>query len=1664
MTNGFRSGSWKVRMLSVGIVLGMIIGAWAGLGAALPGAMSPTSHVTPGPIGTPGAPATSAGLTVASQPNGPCGASTWCPAVVGQGQFYDSTPTALPTLASRPCSVPLSAGACKAPASFTGSGSTYVQPTVNASNDVTLNETPTGELVMAYTTYTTSAPSGAASCTPARPASTSEIAFSDSTNGGTSWTTPVYLGTPDCTNATKYPSAWDPSITSLGSGTLVLAYVQYNASAPFIPPNVNASAPPPSRLVVSESTNGGSTWTLPKVVNVSKPDPSLTVSFMPTRPSVTAYGNTIYLTWMSLGTVVTPTVVSHVAMVVSTTGGKSWSPTITLGSASTYSANPNVLVDPSNGELFVSYVTGITYCGYSAGCSGLGSSGTPYTGSVVVASSTYNGTSFSTLTVAGGVRLNETFGPFFNPAPLLSWGSTYKVLDLAFVAGVLTNSGSNGIVIPSGSVTPDLYFYTSSTTGAAFTAETTVSEQSIFETSRLWGGLPNSTQILDIASTPKFGSNLGLEATVYNGSACVSGYCGAEETIALNTSNNGTRWSAPWVLNGAITTNGTSGSWKPFLTGEYEATLAIGSTFLYAWDAASCPSWNPAKPVALNQCGSFSGVGGSPTWTLWGTSDVTLSTLSPAPGVSETFSAAQTVPANDTWGLEFMGGFFTGNGSANITITNVPLNVPVVFNASAPGLWQGSSEYVGGVASVITPYTFTAAQTPLVKFRFTELVPLTIGLTPTWLAGHNCRASYQGCPLFTPPPGPSPNALNPYNCQYTTCSTPPPGATSSTTANLMCTSYIYPYNYVSPGYEYIYEYEFLGNGCINAYVSHTNATTGAVTNITYGQKTWLPVGQPYTLDPSYWSPLDTMCGGAGVFTAPASWGSAYLASTVYLWEIFLYCDNNYFLELTPQAWLGNGSGSVTTTSTSITVVPTGAVNETIDWNISGYCAGSYAEGYVEGLPSSGYTYGPYYYNYTYCYTGNPYLGSTGSAGGVPVPLTVSEHGLPTGTKWGVQLSSGSSPTVTKQSAGSSLSIQLIDGSTYNVNALTIPIPGTGLYWVGTTNATVTMPDFSGITVTFTKQSLAGFTFPATVSEYGLPEGTGWTLTTTDTTTSTSSQITAPPGPQSTIPISLTMKGGDVYSLNGSDVSLSNGTEYYVSSVNVTVDSINSTTSALPPWQQSLTATGPVTVNVTYEPSYYVTVASTAGGTVVGSSRYVASGSAISLTAKPDSNHTFVSWVGTGSGSTSSKLATIQVHPSGAVSEFAVFRPKAAPTWTLDVQGSGLPAGQNYSVSIDGVTYSGIGTFAVTNVSTGDHTIAAPIAYSSPTVNYRYVASVITTSFGAATGPVLVASNGTVTVTYSPEYLLTLAATAGGTIGGATSGAWLSSGDTETLVAMPQAGYHFVTWNGTGPGSYSGTDPTAPVTASTGPINEIAQFVVNPPPTTQYYTITVTETGLPASAAWNATVGSMGQYRLDAVADALGAVERDVHAERADGVWVLRGPLRAERSGGVHGRGAGERSEPLGERDVRNGVSADGRGLGERDGLAVDGVGGVGPVAHADGDAERDVARAGAVGVRELYDGVARGVELDVGDVQSAGDERAGDADGDVRAALHGDEDDGPAAGSADRDRTARAAARGRSRDRVRDVAATGFGGRRQGGVGGSDGAEGGPTAGGPRGR
>ncbi|MCI4324073.1 MAG: hypothetical protein L3K03_08730, partial [Thermoplasmata archaeon] len=259
----------------------------------------------------------------------------------------------------------------------------------NITNEPSLNLSDRGVLVAAYTAYTNSSP-----CETEYPElvnyTQTQVGVITSTDGGATWSTPHYLGNPVCStknSADRYLDAWQPSVTSLGNGTLVVAYVQFNVSmnAYQVLPDLSfdENSYGSSRLVVDFSYDNGSTWSAPKNVNTSTISAGYYASanWIQQRPSISAVGQTIYLAWTNLTVGYEGSYEpfycttygfdcgsgdSGVQLAVSKNGGTSFNAPIHLpvnaSSSSVYdiAANPSVLTT-ANGTLVVAYMTNVSW-------------------------------------------------------------------------------------------------------------------------------------------------------------------------------------------------------------------------------------------------------------------------------------------------------------------------------------------------------------------------------------------------------------------------------------------------------------------------------------------------------------------------------------------------------------------------------------------------------------------------------------------------------------------------------------------------------------------------------------------------------------------------------------------------------------------------------------------------------------------------------------------------------------------------------------------------------------------------------------------------------------------------------------------------------------------------------------------------------------------------------------------------------------------------------------------------------------------------------------------------------------------------------------------------------------------------------------------------------
>ena len=435
------------------------------------------------------------------------------------------------------------------------------------------------------------------------------------------------------------------------------------------------------------------------------------------------------------------------------------------------------------------------------------------------------------------------------------------------------------------------------------------------------------------------------------------------------------------------------------------------------------------------------------------------------------------------------------------------------------------------------------------------------------------------------------------------------------------------------------------------------------------------------------------------------------------------------------------------------------------------------------------------------------------------------------------------------------------GYNYTVVVNTIPDPKNGEWWVGTTSSYVSSPDFVPVKVTFALvSSLSASTFPVTTTVSGLPTGVGFSVVIQTSAGSTTYPVL--PGWTSTPVINLELKGSSTFQVNGSVAYLANGTAYYVGAVNVAFASMNSSGGATKPFS-TLTVVGEAAIVLDYMPEYRVTVESTTGGSVTAPSNlWIPLGQLVTLTAAPAAGYLFTGWTGYGNGSLTKKTLSISPVVGGPITEIANFKPVPVPTYTLTVNAIGLPAGLTYTIELNGVSYSGNGTFAVTNLTAGSYTLGSNLVYSSPFPTTRWVPQTpITTSYGgSASGPITIATNGTATINFVVQYELAVSTTSGGNVTGTEAGPWYDSGAVVTLTANPNpgppgVGYYFISWNGTGAAAVTGTDPVITVTMTSN-ATELAQFLLKPVTAPRLFILTIEETGLPTGCSGTPPSGAL----------------------------------------------------------------------------------------------------------------------------------------------------------------------------------------------------------------
>lgn len=189
---------------------------------------------------------------------------------------------------------------------------------------------------------------------------------------------------------------------------------------------------------------------------------------------------------------------------------------------------------------------------------------------------------------------------------------------------------------------------------------------------------------------------------------------------------------------------------------------------------------------------------------------------------------------------------------------------------------------------------------------------------------------------------------------------------------------------------------------------------------------------------------------------------------------------------------------------------------------------------------------------------------------------------------------------------------------------------------------------------------------------------------------------------------------------------------------------------------------------------------------------------------------------------------------------------AAAAGTVTFHAAGITSGTVWHFAFNGTTYSSDTPWI--NVTTRPGTFPVQ-AFSITSQN---------SSVGLAptgVGKTMAVSTGsTYTISYSLTYEVKVTSALGGSVSGAGSGAvWVAAGGSASFTATAHPNYAFGGWSGTGPGSYTGTNATATVTAN-GPIVESAAFYPLPG---NRFNLTFRETGLAPGTWWTVMLGGNG---------------------------------------------------------------------------------------------------------------------------------------------------------------------------------------------------------------
>ena len=405
---------------------------------------------------------------------------------------------------------------------------------------------------------------------------------------------------------------------------------------------------------------------------------------------------------------------------------------------------------------------------------------------------------------------------------------------------------------------------------------------------------------------------------------------------------------------------------------------------------------------------------------------------------------------------------------------------------------------------------------------------------------------------------------------------------------------------------------------------------------------------------------------------------------------------------------------------------------------------------------------------------------------VTYTVTFTETGLPSGTEWWVNLTSGSSFS----STGSTRTFSEPNG-TYSYSIATV-----NKSWSSNGGSFTVNGAPASKSVTFTE-----VTYTVTLTETGLPSGTSWSVTldgVAKASTAPTLTFTEPNGTY-TYTVSTPISGGT-------------GIRYVtVGSGSVTVSGNNTS------------------VSVPYTTQYYLTMSSnpSSGGTASPPSGWYNASSSVTISATPVSGYAFISWTGAGTGSYTGTSASHPITMGAPITESANFGKLYAVTLTE----TGLPSGTEWFVNLtNGQSF---------------HSTTSAITFNEPNGTYSYSIATVNKSWSSNGGSFTV--NGapvSQSVTFTEvTYTVTLTETglpSGTNWSAALAGLTKYSASSTITFTEPNGTYAYSI--GSIPG-YSSSPSTGTLTVSGASQPVSVSF------TQVTYAVTFTESGLPSGTTW-----------------------------------------------------------------------------------------------------------------------------------------------------------------------------------------------------------------------